>query len=310
MPTRVTSIAASVVRGDFEFGAMGSRCSVRLAAPDAATARRWADAALAEVRRIEHKYSRYRDDSIVSRINAAAGRHAVACDSETQSLLAYADALHQASGGSFDITSGVLRRAWDFKAARLPRAGQLEALCALVGWQRVERDGGALRLPVAGMELDFGGFGKEYAADRAAAALHAAGARHGFGNLGGDLHAIGPQPDGRPWTIAIQDPRAPQRAAAEIELASGGLVTSGDYERFFELDGGRYCHLLNPFTGWPVNFWRSVSVAAPLCIAAGSVTTLAMLAESRGREVLRNSGLAFLAIDDQGQQSRGQGVST
>jgi thiamine biosynthesis lipoprotein len=288
---------------------MASRCEVRLAAPDRATAARWADAAIAEVRRIETKFSRYhRDNSIVSAINAAAGAAAVECDAETVALLDYAEALHVASEGRFDITSGVLRRAWDFKSQRLPDAAELGALCGLVGWAMVERGPATIRLPLPGMEIDFGGFGKEYAADRAAAVLRELGARNGFVNLGGDLHAIGPQPDGRPWLIAIQDPRDPTRAAAEIELSHGGLATSGDYERFFEIDGERYCHILNPKTGWPVSHWRSVSVAAPLCIAAGSCSTIAMLAQDQALAFLAGSGLAYLAIDCHGVHFKNEKV--
>ena len=296
--------AGCVVEG-FAFGAMASRCEIRLAAPDSATACHWAEAAMAEVRRIEARYSRYRDDSVVSRINAAAGGEPVACDAETRSLLDYAHALYGASEGRFDISSGVLRKAWDFKSGRLPDPARLAELCALVDWRRVERDGDAVRLPIPGMELDFGGFGKEYAADRAAAVLLAAGARHGFVNLGGDLHAVGPQPDGQPWRIAIQDPRQADRITAEIDLSQGGLATSGDYERYFELDGRRYCHVLNPRTGWPVQYWRSISVAAPLCIAAGSCTTIAMLAEQQGLDFLAANGVAYLAIDPDGHHLRG-----
>jgi len=283
------------------FKAMASTCELRLLAPDAAQGQAWAELAIAEVRRIEQKYSRYRPDSVVSGINAAAGGAAVECDEETLALLNYANSVYLLSEGRFDISSGVLRRAWDFKAKQLPEPELLQSLCALVDWRRVERDGRSVRLPQAGMELDFGGFGKEYAADRAAAVLHAAGARHGFVNLGGDLHALGPQADGSPWLIAIQDPRRPEALAAEIELCSGGLATSGDYERFFELDGQRFCHLLNARTGWPVQHWRSVSVAAPLCIAAGSCSSIAMLAEDEGLQHLQGSGLRYLAIDAEGK---------
>jgi thiamine biosynthesis lipoprotein len=298
--TSEPAASSDVVVEAFAFEAMASRCEVRLAAPDRATAARWAEAAIAEVRRIEARFSRYRDDSVVSKINAAAGADAVECDAETVALLDYAEALFVASEGRFDITSGVLRRAWDFHGKRLPDAAELGRLCALVGWRSVERHAGKIRLPQPGMEIDFGGFGKEYAADRAAAVLRDLGARNGFVNLGGDLHAIGPQPDGSPWLIAIQDPRDPSRAAAEIELSQGGLATSGDYERFFEIDGVRYCHILNPTTGWPVAHWRSVSVAAPLCIAAGSCSTIAMLAQDHALAFLAGSGLAYLAINAHG----------
>ena len=288
------------------FHALGSACNLRLAAPDAATAQRWAALAVAEVRRIEETFSRYRPDSLLSRINAAAGGEPVRCDDETLALLDYADHLHQSSAGLFDITSGVLRRAWDFRTGRLPDdPAVLQQLCSLVGWQRVERDGDAIRLPQAGMELDFGGFGKEYAADRAAVVLHAAGARHGYVNLGGDLHALGPQPDGRPWMIGIQHPRRPGEVVAEFALSQGGLATSGDYERFFERDGRRYCHVLDPRSGWPVSHWQSVSVAAPLCIAAGSTTTIAMLLQADGADFLAQSGLPWFAIGPGGHSQRG-----
>jgi thiamine biosynthesis lipoprotein len=285
----------------FPFAAMASRCEIRLAAADGNTAEELARAAIAEVRRIERTYSRYRADSIVSRINAAAGRYQVECDDETYRLLAYADHLHRASGGLFDITSGVLRRAWDFRHPRVPGPAELAPLLALVDWPSVRREHGAIFLPRAGMEIDFGGFGKEYAADRACALLNKGGVRHGYVNLGGDMRFAGPQPDGRPWSIGIQDPRKPDGIAASIDVSRGALTTSGDYERFFDLDGKRYCHVLDPRTGMPVSRWRSVSVLAPLAALGGSVSTIAMLKEADGLAFLAASGLAYFAIDSAGQ---------
>ena len=288
----------------FEFGAMASACEVRVSAPDQPQARAWAQAAIDEVHRIESKYSRYRADSVVGRINAGAGAEPVDCDAETKSLFDYAQALFDASDGLFDITSGVLRRAWDFKQSRVPSQAELAPLLDLIDWRSVERHGSMLRLPRAGMEVDFGGFGKEYAADRAASVLLEAGAARGFVNLGGDLRVIGPQPDGSAWSIAIQDPRLASGVAASIPIARGGLATSGDYERFFELDGHRYCHILNPRTGRPVSGWRSVSVLAPLAIAAGSCSTIAMLKEDRALEFLEATGYEFMAIDGAGNLHR------
>jgi thiamine biosynthesis lipoprotein len=280
---------------------MASRCELRIGAPDAQTAERLAQQAIAEVRRIETKYSRYRPDSIVSRINAAAGGAAVHCDNETMSLMGYAAALHGASDGLFDITSGVLRRAWDFRQLEVPAARVLQPLLALVGWSKVECGGQEVRLRQAGMEIDFGGFGKEYAADRAAALLADAGVRHGYVNLGGDMRFIGPDLDGRPWSIGIQDPRDPDGVIASIPISSGALATSGDYERFFEIDGRRYCHILDPRDGMPVRYWRSVSVLAPMTIAAGSCSTITMLKQRDGVDFLKASEMGYLAVDDQGQ---------
>lgn len=279
---------------------MASRCEVVLATDDEQQARSLAQAAIDEVHRIEVRFSRYRPDSIISRINAAAGQNPVECDDETWALLEYADALYTSSGGLFDITSGVLRRAWDFRAPRLPSDEDLTRLRRLIGWTRVERNNHCVRLPKTGMEIDFGGFGKEYAADRAGIILAAQGVRHGYVNLAGDMHILGPKPDGQPWMIGIQDPRNKGQLTATIPVSKGGLATSGDYERFFELDGKRYCHVLDPLSGWPVTYWRTVSVVAPLAVVAGNCTTIAMLKQSDGLAFLKASGMDYLAVDQHG----------
>ncbi|HYD80671.1 MAG TPA: FAD:protein FMN transferase, partial [Paucimonas sp.] len=199
------------------------------------------------------------------------------------------------------IPAGVLRRAWNFRDPRVPGREELAPILALIGWPEVERNGLHVRLPRAGMEIDFGGFGKEYAADRAAAMLVERGARHGYVNLGGDLRVFGPQPDGSPWVIGIQDPRASDRLVASIPVQSGALTTSGDYERYFDADGKRYCHILDPHTGMPVEHWRSVSVLAPLAIAAGSCATIAMLKAEQALPFLEGANVAYLAVDCRGE---------
>ena len=282
----------------FRFQAMSSACEIRLEGGDETALAAAAQRAIDEVHRIERKYSRYRDDSIVSRINAAAGSaEAVEVDAETAALLAFAGELHAASDGLFDITSGVLRRAWDFRVARLPELSALAAQLALIGWPMVEIAGERVRLPHAGMELDFGGFGKEYAADRAATLLIAAGLKHGFVNLGGDIRLLGPRADGTPWRFGIAHPRAAGDTIASVEMAAGALATSGDYERFFEHDGRRYCHILEPRSGWPVHAWASISVTAPACLAAGALSTIAMLKGEQALEFLATRGATFLALD-------------
>jgi len=289
----------------FRFTAMASPCEVRLAGLPRALATAHAEIAIAEVRRVEHKYSRYRPDSIVSRINAAAGSGAaVEVDAETSQLLDFAAQLNALSEGRFDITSGVLRRAWDFRSARIPTPYALAEAVAQIGWPRVQRTPETVVLPDAGMEIDFGGFGKEYAADRAAALLERDGATSGIVNLGGDLRVLGPRPDGSAWSIGIQHPRAPERAIASVRLARGALATSGDYERFFEVDGKRYCHILNPATGWPVQGWQSISVVAPLCVAAGAMSTIALLHEDAAPAFLAGQQVAWLGVDRDGDVIR------
>ncbi|WP_338847369.1 FAD:protein FMN transferase [Massilia sp. W12] len=291
----------------YAFAAMACRCEVVLAAPSAAQGLQLAQLAQAEVQRIEAKYSRYRADSVLSGLNASAGGAPCALDAESAALLDYAAALYQESGGLFDISAGVLRRAWDFRSGRRPSPDALQALLPLVGWPRIQRfvEQGQhwLQLP-AGMEVDFGGFGKEYAADRAAAILQQAGVAHGYLNLGGDMRILGPQSDGQPWRIAIQHPRQPQQSIASLALAGGALTTSGDYERFLIEDGQRHCHILLPHSGQSVRYFQSVSVIAPLAIVAGSACTLAMLMQQDGEAYLQNSGLAWLTVGPSGEVKR------
>lgn len=284
-----------------EFRAMGGANEILVAATRQGDATAAMESAVREVLRIEAKYSRYREDSVISQINSAAGAdRRIDVDEETSTLLDFADALYRQSDGLFDITSGVLRQAWDFRTPRLPEAHVVDALRQRIGWSRVEREGRTIRLPDAGMEIDFGGFGKEYAADRAATVLTENGLSHGYVNLGGDVCAIGPQADDTPWLIGIQNPRRPREILATIPVTRGALATSGDYERYFELDGRSYCHVLDPRSGWPVSHWASVTVVAPMAIVAGSYATITMLKEREGLEFLSAARVKHLCVDSSG----------
>ena len=285
----------------FTFRAMAAVNEVQIHSDAARFAETAADRAIAEVLRIEEKYSRYRPGSIVSRINAAAGGARVAIDAETHGLLVFADACFRQSAGLFDATSGVLRRAWRFDGDRVPGDAELAPVLALVGWERVELSAGTVRLPRAGMELDFGGFGKEYAVDRAALMLKEAGAESALVNLAGDLAILGPQPGGAPWRVGIQHPRHTDTLLASLPVTSGAIATSGDYERFIEVDGVRHCHLLDPRTGRSARGFQSVTVHAPSCLVAGSATTIAMLKGARdGLDWLRTLGLRHLCVLEDG----------
>jgi len=284
---------------------MGSPCELHLYGESRSRCDALIERAIAEVARLERKYSRYRDDSVTSAINRSAGdASGVVVDDETASLLDYAATAYSTSGGLFDPTSGVLRRAWNFKSGRVPTRTELDAVLPLVGWERLAWRRPKLSLPHAGMELDFGGFVKEYAADRVVELCRARGARHGMVDLGGDLAVIGPHPDGKPWIVGIRDPRAPQGAMASVRLAACAIATSGDYERCMIVDGVRYTHVLDPRSGWPVTGMRSVSVVADRCLVAGTATTVAMLkGASEGARWLDELGLPNLRMNDAGEVS-------
>lgn len=288
----------------FGFRAMGSPCELQLWGPSRDALRPHARACLDEILRLERKYSRYREDSLASRINRSAGDSlGIEVDEETAALLDFAQTAHRESGGRFDPTSGVLRRVWRFDSGRLPDPEALEATRALVGWSQLRWERPRLILPKAGMELDFGGFVKEYAADRAAALCRARGLVSGMVDLGGDLAVVGAHPDGRPWSVGIRHPRHPDRAIARIPLAAGGLATSGDYERFMIVDGVRHSHLLDPRTGQSFREGPAcVSVVAPCCLIAGVTSTIAMLhRETRSLDFLEEVGLPHLLVRQSGE---------
>jgi FAD:protein FMN transferase len=287
----------------FRFKAMASPCEIRIEGLIVKQAREIADQAINEVRRIEAKYSRYLETSIVSQINRAAGSdQPINVDDETAQLLNFAASLARESDGLFDITSSVLRHVWNFREPKLPDPQSLADALSLVGWSHVEWDGEYIRLPTRGMEIDFGGFGKEYAADRAAVLAQTLGARHGFVNLGGDLRAMAAKKNGDAWSIGIQHPREDNDTIASISIDQGALATSGDYERFVEIDGKRYCHVLNPRTAMPAAHWQSISVLAPICAAAGALATIAMLKADHAIAFLETQGCPYLAINCDGER--------
>lgn len=257
-----------------------------------------------EVFRIEDKYSRYQQGSLLSQINEVARSGGfIDVDSETAGLLDFAYVCHQKSDGLFDITSGVLRRAWDFSSGRLPAQEAINPLLPCIGLSKVHWTSPCLNFPVPGMELDFGGIGKEYAADRVADICIEMGANSGFVDLGGDIRIIGPHPSGEPWIIHIRYPRTPDIPFATLHLHQGAIASSGDYERFMDVDGKRYCHILNPRTGWPAHGLSSVSVVADRCMAAGAVSTMAMLMGRDGAEWLGTTGLPHLWMDEDGDKA-------
>jgi thiamine biosynthesis lipoprotein len=239
-----------------------------------------------EALRIEAKYSRYRP-SIVTRINESAGRP-FKVDAETADLIDYAVSCYELSAHRFDITSGALRRAWRFdRSATAPTAAQIDEALAFVGWHRVTWNRPVLQL-AAGMEIDFGGIGKEYAVDRALTLAQARACVPLLINFGGDLRVSGPRQDGSAWRVAIEDVERLGTSAGLLELTSGALATSGDAHRHVMSGGVRYGHVLDPVTGWPLaDAPRSVTVHAATCSEAGLLAKLALLSGAGAEQFLR-----------------------
>ena len=272
------------------FTAMGSPCELQVDSEDGPLAARLGAIAEGEARRIEAKFSRYRADSVVGQINAGAGQQ-MALDAETATLIGYADACWQMSGGLFDITSGALRRAWIFDGSdRVPDVAQVTAALAHVGWDKVIWDGAMITLR-PGMEIDLGGIAKEYAVDMALARVMPASTTPVLVNFGGDLRVSGPRVSGARWRVLIEGVEAEQ-AHAWLELSAGAITTSGDARRYVVRDGKRYGHILDPRTGMPIaDAPRAVTVAAPTCVEAGVLSTLAMLQGAGAEVFLKSEGV-------------------
>jgi thiamine biosynthesis lipoprotein len=264
------------------FVAMASPCELLLETADAHEVHEVGRVAAQEAWRIEAKFSRYRPESIVSVINRSHG-HVVVVDAETAALLDYAAQCHALSQGRFDITSGVLRRCWTFDGSdRIPEPAAVAALLPLIGFEKVRWQAPHITLPV-GIEIDFGGIGKEYAVDRVLALIAARFEGAALVNFGGDL-AANRAPGAGPWQVGVERPDTEREARLLLELSRGGLATSGDTHRFLLREGMRYGHILDPKSGWPVRDTpRSVTVAAASCVEAGMLATFAML-QGRGAE--------------------------
>ena len=268
------------------FTAMASPCVVLVDTEDEALGNRIGDIVRTEALRIEARFSRYRP-SAVTEINERAG-HVVSVDPETADLLDYASLCHRLSEGRFDITSGALRRAWRFdRSGQLPTDEQVSEALQFVGWHRVSWERPLLRL-AAGMEIDLGGIGKEYAVDRALGLAIATSGCAVLVNLGGDLRVSGPKRDGSAWRVAIEDVDRTGTAAGLLDLPSGALATSGDAHRHLISEGIRYGHILDPRTGRPVaNAPRAVTVHAATCTEAGFLAKLALLRGAEAEDFLR-----------------------
>jgi thiamine biosynthesis lipoprotein len=259
------------------FWAMANPCAIFIEHKDSAAVQQAIRLMAGEVWRIEQKYSRYLAGSTLDNINTSGGKtHSI--DSETYHLLQLANVLWQESGGLFDISSGIFRKLWTFtEQQQIPSQSQLDELLTLVGWQQVSFNETQITLP-SGMQIDFGGIGKEYAADICASFAPDALGRSVLVNLGGDVVAKGTRVDKTPWKIGIETKEGGGKAWKTIPLSKGAIATSGDVYKSIIYKGKRYGHIINALTGFPVaNAPRTVTVAAPSCTEAGMLSTLAIL---------------------------------
>jgi FAD:protein FMN transferase len=243
-----------------------------------------------EIKRLEQLLSTWIPSSELSKVNAAAGRSAVKVSLETMAVVRKALQVAEMTDGAFNIAIGPAIDAWNISDdPRLPTSEELAALKPLVDLQYVHTDvwERTIHLQKPGMRIDVGGIGKGYAADQAVLVMKKAGAAAGVVALSGDIKTFGRMPDGRRFPVGILHPRQEGEILVEIDLEDEAISTAGDYERFFDKDGIRYHHILDPQTLQPARGCQSVSVIAKEGVwADGLDTGIFVLGAERGMELV------------------------
>jgi thiamine biosynthesis lipoprotein len=280
---RVKASASASASSGFHklaFTAMSTTCRVNFRTPEPALARDFQTEVLRWVAWFEARYSRFIDDSLIGRINAAAGKHWVDVDPETDALFDLCQEMIFLTRGAFDPTSLPLIRLWNWKATTpvIPTDAAIATARELTGWRQVQRRNGAIFLPREGMCLDLGGIGKEYAVDRVLTMALQRGIPNVLVDFGNDVRVHGQPPEKGAWHVGLEDPRSPGRCWTGVAVTNHAVATSGDYVRHFTRDGRRFGHIIDPRTGFPVgNGCLAVSVIAPHCTVAGILSTSAFV---------------------------------
>lgn len=283
---------------------MGTVVGIAAESPDEAALATALAAAYREMQRLSDMMNHYDPGSVVSAINAAAGRHPVPVPPELMEVLTMAQRLSQRSAGAFDVTVGSLTD-WRFRPGheRVPAPQEIAAQRARVDWRKLVLDPTAATayLAAPGMRIDLGGIAKLYILDAGLRELGRHGVERALINGGGDVLVQAP-PHARPWRVGVRDPRAPQRLLGTVELTRGIVASSGDYERFFECDGRRYHHILDPRTGWPTAGPRGVTViGADVATVNGLSVAIMVLGKAAGIRLLRATpGAEALIVDADG----------
>lgn len=282
---------------------MGTAIRVELWAADRRNGEAAIDAVMAEMHRIDRAMSPYKAESELSRINRDAAREAVRLSVEMYGLLERAVDFSRMSDGAFDITFASVGFLYDYRTGQRPTDAQLEAARAAIGWRNLVLDPAArtVRFARPGVQIDLGGFAKGYAVDNGAAILRRFGIEHGIVTAGGDSHIVGDK-RGRPWSIGVRDPRREGQIVAVLPLENTALSTSGDYERYFERDGVRYHHVIDPQTGKSPSHVRSVTVIAQDGLSTEAFSKCVfVLGVQKGLQFIESiPGVDAVVVDDMG----------
>lgn len=294
-----------------EASIMGTAIGVLLWCDDRSRGEAAIDAVIAEMHRIDAAMSPYKADSELSRINREAAQRAVPVSAELFSLLQRSLHFSRLSGGVFDVTYAAVGHLYDYRRGVAPGEKQLARARAAVGYRGLVLDSAArtVRFATDGMRIDLGGFAKGHAVELGAAILRRFGIAHGIVSAGGDSRLVGDRL-GRPWTIGVRDPRRRGQMVAVLPLEDVAVSTSGDYERFFEADGVRHHHLIDPRSGRSPSAVRSVTIVAPDGLTSEAMSkTVFMLGIDEGmRLVEAQPGTDAVVVDASGRLHYSRGL--
>lgn len=266
------------------------------------------EAGVKEIQRIERLLTTFSEDSETNLINRNAGLTPVKVSHEVFDLIERCNRLSQITQGAFDITYGSIdKRLWNFDPSMtsLPDPETAKKMVRLINFRNIliDRTNTSVMLKEKGMRIGFGGIGKGYAAEKAKAVMREMEVYSGLVNASGDLAAWGYLPGGKPWTIGITDPDAPQKVIGILDITDMAVATSGNYEKYALIDGKRYSHTINPRTGLPVTGIKSVTVVCPYAeIADAMATPVMVMGIEAGMHMINQlDHLEAVIIDDDGK---------
>jgi len=253
---------------------MGTRFEIQVVTDDTAAGREAIEAAYDEIDRVEQLLSEWRETSEISEVNRQAGRAAVVVGPDLFTVVERSMGISEITHGAFDVTFAGCGSIWSIRERRIPTDREIERCLVHVDYRRMELDpvGSTIFLPTEPMRIGIAGIGKGYGVDRAAEVLEAHGVDDYIVDGGGDIRLAGSNVD-RPWIVGIADPRREGQLHATLEPGRGAIVTSGDYQRYFETDGVRYHHILDPTTGRPARGSVAVTVVASTATDADALAT-------------------------------------
>jgi len=286
---------------------MGSRFDITVVATGESEGNAYIDLAVNEISRIEKEISSWNPESETSKIIAYAGIHPVKVDKELFDLVTRAIKISELTNGAFDITYASMDRIWKFDGSmkQLPTDNEIAQSVASVGYKNIvlDAENQTVFLKKKGMRIGFGAIGKGYAADQAKKLLLSKEVKGGIINASGDLTTWGTQPDGKPWMVGITNPLNKDKVFSWFPLYNNAVVTSGNYEKYVELNGKKYTHIIDPRTGWPVSGLTSATVFAPKAeLADALATSVFVMGRDTGLDFINQlPGVECVIVDDNGK---------